>query len=297
MMKQKFRLVAFVSLLLLAISGRKADAQQRPPIPEGTKAERDIPYVEKGHERQKLDLYLPARPKAERPPLVVWIHGGGWAKGSKDGIGGCRWVLEEGYALASVGYRLTDGAAFPAQLEDCKAGIGWLREHAEEKGFDGEKIVVWGGSAGGHLVSMLGTTGEPDDESDDLDGVINWFGPSQLLTMQEQRLLPTRLDANAPDSFESRLVGGTLQEHPEKARAASPITHVTSDDAPFLIMHGDRDALVPLEQSRRLTAALEKAGVDVKLHVLEGAGHGGREFQGEEARKVIRDFLRSSFED
>jgi len=138
---------------------------------------------------------------------------------------------------------------------------------------------------------MLGTTGVADDKSDDLRGIIDWFGPSDLLTMQKERTLPTQLNADAPDSFESRLLGGSLQEHPEKARAASPLMHVTSDDTPFLIMHGAQDALVPLKQSEKFQAALEKAGVPVELVVLPGGGHGGKDFQSDESRGVIRKFL------
>ena len=279
-------------LAVLFFYGGAALAQKKRVLPEGVTVKRDIAYVEGGHERQKLDIYSP-KAKGEKPlPLVVWIHGGGWAKGSKDGIGNCAWVLEEGYALASVGYRLTDAAIFPAQVDDCKTGIQWLKDHAEDYGYDPDRIVVWGSSAGGHLVSMLGTTGDPDDASDDLQGIIDWFGPSELLTMQKERTLPTQLNADAPDSFESRLIGGTLQENPDKAREASPLTHVTVDDTPFLIMHGTRDALVPLVQSQRLQEALEEVGVSAQLEILEGAGHGGKEFQTDEARAVIRSFLK-----
>ena len=265
-------------------------------VPPGVTVSKDLAYVDGGHERQKLDVYVPTSSGDTKPPLIVWIHGGGWAKGSKDGIGNCAWILNAGYALASVGYRLTDTAIFPAQLDDCKVGIQWLKDHAEDYGYDASKVIVWGSSAGGQLVSMLGTTGDPDNQADDLAGIIDWFGPSELLTMQEQRTLPVPLDANAPDSFESKLIGGTLPDHPEKAAAASPLTHVTADDAPFLIMHGDQDALVPLEQSRRLLAALQKAGVPARLHVIPGAGHGGPAFQTDEAHEVIRSFLNETLD-
>ena len=289
---QLMKFLCSITLAVLVFTGGVAHAQKKPMLPDGVTVKRDIAYLENGHERQKLDIYLP-KEKGDKPlPLVVWIHGGGWAKGSKDGIGNCAWAVGEGYALASVGYRLTDAAIFPAQLEDCKAGIQWLKDHADDYGYDPDKIVVWGSSAGGHLVSMLGTTGDPDDASDDLQGVIDWFGPSELLTMQKERTLPTRLNADAPDSFESKLIGGTLQENPDKAREASPLTHVTADDTAFLIMHGTNDALVPLMQSRKLQKALEGVGVSAQLEILEGAGHGGKEFQSDEARAVIRNFLK-----
>lgn len=271
----------------LSISQSFAD---RPDASDKVRIHLDIPYVANGHERQRLDLYVP---KSATPrPLVVWVHGGGWAKGSKSGIGACRWVLDEGYALASIGYRLTDTASFPAQLDDCKAAIVWLKSNAKEMGLNASRVVVWGASAGGHLVAMLGTTGDASTDQDDIAGVIDWFGPSELLTMQSQRTLPTNLNADAPDSFESRLVGGPLQATAQVAKQASPITHVDSSDAPFLIMHGDRDPLVSITQSRTLHAKLGAAGVSSKLVVLPGAGHGGPAFMSEESRNTIGQFLK-----
>ncbi len=267
-------------------------AQDEEKLPVAVTEYFDLAYIDGGDDRQKLDLYIPAREdKSKKLPLVVWIHGGGWAKGSKDGTGNCSWVLEEGYALASIGYRLTDVAPFPAQLDDCKAGIKWLKKNGAEFGIDADRIVVWGSSAGGHLAAMLGTTGDPEDPGDDIDGVIDWFGPTELLTMQEQRTLPVKLDANAPDSYESKLVGGPLQENPGKAKAASPITHVTADDAPILIFHGDQDPLVPLTQSYTLVKAYDAVEVPAQLVVIAGAGHGGPPFQTDGAREVMLDFL------
>ena len=282
------------ALLLASFLGMGAPcfAQNEEKLPVPITEYFDLAYVDGGGDRHKLDLYIPARgDRTKKLPLVVWIHGGGWAKGSKDGIGNCSWVLQEGYALASIGYRLTDVAPFPAQLDDCKAGIQWLKKNGNEFGVDADRIVVWGSSAGGHLVAMLGTTGDPETTKDDIDGVIDWFGPSELLTMQEQRTLPVDLDANAPDSYESRLVGGTLQENPEKAKAASPLTHVTADDTPILIFHGNEDALVPLKQSYLLVKAYDNMAVPAQLVVIEGAGHGGPAFQTTGARKVMLDFL------
>ena len=285
--------VALMVFLLPVLMPSEVNAQRsnRGKALEGVTVERDIPYVKDGHERQKLDLYVPKSEGDAKLPLVVWVHGGGWALGSKDRIGNCAWILKERFALASVGYRLTDVATFPSQLEDCQAAIKWLKEKAGSRGVDANRIVVWGASAGGHLVSMLGTTGDPDDPADDISGVIDWYGPAELLTMQAQRTLPVKLNADAPNSFESKLVGGALQKNPDKAKNASPVTHVTSDDAPFLIMHGDKDPLVSVTQSRTLNAKLKKAGVRTKLHVLRGAGHGGPEFQSELSRKMIREFL------
>jgi len=283
--------VLVAGIFLIAV-GQIGFAQRR--LPEGTRVERDIAYVVDGSERQKLDLYIPAGDQTERP-IVVWIHGGGWARGSKDNIGACSWVLAHGYAVASVGYRLTDEAVFPNQMMDCKRAITWLRENGWKYGLSKSKIVVWGSSAGGHLASMVGLTSDPNTKRDDVCGVIDWYGPAELLTMQLQRKFPTRLDADAPDSFESKLIGGALQENRWRASQASPVSHVTADDPPFLIMHGDMDALVSIEQSRTLAGKLKIAGVDVQLVELPGAGHGGGAFQSDENRQTILRFLKESF--
>lgn len=288
-MKPEF-LVA--GIFLIAI-GQIGFAQR--PLPEGTRVERDIAYVKDGSERQKLDLYIPAGDEVERP-IVVWIHGGGWARGSKANIGACNWVIDHGYAVASVGYRLTDEAVFPSQLDDCKQAILWLREHANQYGLSKSKIVVWGSSAGGHLASMVGLTSDPNTTSDNALGVIDWYGPAELLTMQRQRTLPTKLNADAPDSFESKLIGGALQENQSRAIEASPVSHITADDPPFLIMHGNMDPLVSIDQSRTLAGKLKATGVDVQLVELPGAGHGGRAFQSDENRAIVLQFLKKSFD-
>ncbi len=296
MIVRSSQMITVMSFLLSILMPSNLNAQQKPylkKILEGVAVERDIEYAKDGHERQKLDLYVPKVEKDKKLPLVVWVHGGGWAMGSKNGIGSCAWILKEEFALASVGYRLTDAATFPSQLEDCQAAIKWLKENSGTRGVDPSRIVVWGGSAGGHLVSLLGTTGDPDDPTDDIAGVIDWFGPSELLTMQEQRTLPVKLNADDPNSFESKLIGGALQKNPKKAKNASPVSHVSSDDAPFLIMHGDKDPLVSVTQSKTLHAKLKEAGVSTKLHILRGAGHGGSQFQGKSSRQIIREFLNS----
>ena len=257
-------------------------------IPASVKQFRNLSYVENGRPRQQLDLYVPS---GNRPrPLVIWIHGGGWAKGSKDRIGQCQWVLQEGFALASIGYRLTDEAIFPAQLDDCRAAIRWLVERHEAYQLNPDQFHVWGASAGGHLAAMVALSRDPKTDYR-VRSAINWFGPADLLTMQQQRILATRLNADAPDSFESRLVGRPIQTVPALTRAASPTSHVSADDPPMLIMHGDQDALVPLAQSQMLYRRLQATGISSQLIVLTGAGHGGRAFQTESNRQLILDFL------
>jgi acetyl esterase/lipase len=241
---------------------------------------RDVEYVPGGHERQKLDLYLPAkRASDERAPLIVWVHGGAWRVGSKDRCRAARFV-EDGYAVASINYRLSQHAVFPAQIEDCKAAIRWLRAHAAAHGYDGRRIGVWGASAGGHLVALLGTAGDIEafdvgphaGISSRVQAVCDFFGPTDFSRMS--RFWST-MDHDAPDSPESKLLGGPVQENKDKVRHASPITYVTKDDPPFLIVHGDKDPLVPHNQSELLYDSLKQTGVDATLYTVRGGRHGG----------------------
>jgi acetyl esterase/lipase len=265
------------------------------PIPPGTRVLRDLAYVPDGHERQKLDLYLPE--KGGNLPLIVWIHGGGWQNGSKDRTQAVKFV-PQGYAVASINYRLSSHAIFPAQIEDCKAAIRWLRAHAKEHGIDPQRIGVWGSSAGGHLVAMLGVTGDVKefdkglnlDQSSRVQCVVDFFGPTELFTMQAQTVIQGPINHDAPESPESKLIGATVKEAKAKADKASPLTYVSKGGAPILIMHGDKDPLVPLKQSEVFLEALKKAGVDATLHVVPGAGHG---FGGPEIDEKVGAFFAS----
>lgn len=261
-------------------------------VPEGTRVLRDVPYVaNQAHERQKLDLYLP--PGAGRRPLIVWVHGGAWLAGSKDGTPALP-LLKDGFAVASINYRLSQHARFPAQIEDCKAAIRWLRAHAAEYGFDPDRIGVWGSSAGGHLVALLGTAGDAKEfdvgenlgVSSRVQAVCDFFGPSDFLQMDK---MPSDIDHDSPNAPEARLIGGAVQENKEKAARANPITYISAGDPPFLIMHGDADRTVPINQSQLLDEALRKAGVESGFHVVKGAGHG---FSGPEIMARVREFFR-----
>ncbi|MEM6279303.1 MAG: alpha/beta hydrolase fold domain-containing protein [Verrucomicrobiota bacterium] len=271
------------------------------PTSDKIVAKKDIDYAGTGNPKQALDLYLPKghSKDADPLPLLVFIHGGGWAKGDK--ASGVRrvspWVESGEFVGASIGYRLTDEAQWPSQIHDCKAAIRWLRANAAEYGIDPDRIAVWGTSAGGHLVAMLGVAGDVlelegeigphTDVSSEVTCVVNFFGPSELLTMDDH---PGRMTHNAPDSPESKLVGGTLQEKPEVAKNASPITWVTEADEPSLIVHGTEDQLVPYPQSVELEKALEEVGVPTILVTVEGGGHGQGFGPGVDA--AVREFVR-----
>ena len=215
--------------------------------------------------------------------MVVNIHGGAFKMGDKAmGAEDLAALVAGGeYAGVSINYRLSGEAIWPAQIHDCKAAIRWVRANAAKYHFDPDRIGVIGSSAGGHLAAMLGTSGgvnalEGDlgpfgETSSEVRCVVNLFGPSDFLAMGQY---PSVIKHDAPDSPESELIGGALQAHKEAARAASPITYVSRDDPPFLIIHGSEDPLVPFNQSERLAKALKEAGVDCAFVKVVGAGHG-----------------------
>lgn len=289
------------AILAMSLAAGLALAQAsagRASLPEGVKALRDLAYVENGHERHKLDLYLPEKAEGLLP-LVIWIHGGGWQNGSKEGCPPARQgYLARGYAVASLNYRLSGHAVFPAQIEDCKAAIRWLRVHANEYGIDPDRFGVWGSSAGGHLVALLGTSvGEKRFDvganlgvSSRVQAVCDYYGPSDLTQMDAHAVPGARLKHDLPDSPEAKLIGGAVQENKEKAARASPLTYVTTNMPPFLIVHGDADPTVPFHQSELLFDALQKAGGTVHLHCIKGAGH-GRGFGGKEIGERVNAFF------
>ena len=284
----------------LILGGRDATAQ-RPGaevrVPDSVQAQRDTPYAGTDHPRQQLDLYLPKEPHADKLPLIVFIHGGAWLAG--DRAGGAREVLrfvESGdYVGASIGYRLSGDATWPAQIHDCKAAIRWLRAHAGEYGIDPDRIGVMGSSAGGHLVALLGTSGDvavlegdlggSDDVSSRVTCVVDYFGPADLLTMGDY---PSRIDHNSANSPESKLLGGAVQERKDQAREASPVTYVTADDPPFLILHGTDDMVVPFHQSVELDEQLRGTKVESIFIHVEGGGHG---FNAPEADERVQAFF------
>lgn len=256
-------------------------------LPPGVEALRDLPYAETENPRQKLDLFLPKARKGDKPlPVIVFIHGGGWRGGDKSGgIGHVGRFVESGeYAGASIGYRLTNEAQWPAQIHDCKAAIRWIKAHAKEYNLDATKIGVWGTSAGGHLVSFLGTSGDVKelegtlgkhlDQNSSVTCVMNFFGPENFLSMVRQ---PSTMDRTKGGDYpEALLLGGPVQEKEDAAKEASPVTHVSKGDAPFFTAHGTKDPLVPFAQAQEIHAALQKAGVPSLLQEMTNGGHGFR---------------------
>lgn len=244
------------------------------------KVARDLVYRTVAGRNLTLDLYVPQSVKAgDTFPVVVWIHGGAWRSGSKDRCPAVP-LVDRGFVVASIAYRLTDEAIFPAQIQDCKGAIRWLRANAGRFPIDPDKIGVWGASAGGHLAALLGTSGDvkeleggPDNitYSSRVQAVCDYFGPIDFLRMNDE---PGAMDHDAADSPESVLIGGPIQKNPDKVARANPITYASADDPPFLILHGDQDRTVLPSQSQLLHDALRKLGVNVRLGVVKGQGHG-----------------------
>ncbi|MEI7903753.1 MAG: alpha/beta hydrolase [bacterium] len=253
------------------------------PIPAGVKAFKDLEYGNVGDQKLLLDLYVPEKQEG-KVPVIVWVHGGGWLGGSKkDCLALKDGFVQKGFAVASVDYRLTKAAIFPAQIEDCKSAIRWLRANADTYNLDAAHFGAWGSSAGGHLVALLGTTGDSKtfDQGENLrfssavQAVCDYYGPTDFASFVTAPGFETHATSG---SAESKLIGGRVLDNPEKAKRASATTYVSKGNAPFLIIHGDKDPVVPVAQSKMFDEMLTKAGVETEFHTISGAKHGGPEF-------------------
>jgi len=263
--------------------------------PQSSQAFTNLAYSKVSGEELLLDLYVPEG--MESPPLVVWIHGGAWRGGKKDNPEHALQLIKHGYAVASINYRLSQQAIFPAQIIDCKAAIRWLRAHQDQYKIDASRIGVWGSSAGGHLVALLGTSnghsewdqGGHLDQSSSVQAVCDWYGPTDFLRMDDVPGSMVHLSADSPESL---LIGGDIRDHPEKTQLANPISYLdqhTSAIPPFLIMHGSADRTVIPGQSSLLHQAMLERNLNSKLIIVEGAGHGGPGFDDQVA--PVRSFF------
>jgi acetyl esterase/lipase len=293
----------FAFLLALAPAAPARDQRvKRPAPPPGIAADYDVKYVPDGDRSQVLDVFFPEK-RAEKPqPLLIWIHGGGWAGGSKTPSPYLR-QLTRGYVLACVEYRFSQKATFPAQIQDCQAAVRWLRANAKKYNIDPDRVGVIGESAGGHLVSLLGTSGGKhafppiggnEDQSDRVQAVCDFFGPADFWTVVQQAQADKDVKYvfkwNNGDPY-SKLIAAKLGQDKEKCDAVSPVRYVSKENPPFLILHGDRDALVPYAQSVELADLLAKNDVQVTLQRLPGAGHGGPAFRQPAVARLIDAFF------
>ncbi len=266
---------------------------------DGIEAERNIPYVENGHRNQILDVYLPEQPSDKPLPLMIWIHGGAWMGGSQANPP-VLYLVNKGFAVASIQHRMSGDAKWPAQSFDCKAAIRFLRANAAKYNLDPDNFGIGGDSSGGHLAAFVGTSGDVKEMEGDLGNpgissrvkaVVDWFGPTDLLIMGQQAGPGSMIQHDSPSSPESMLLGGPVQEKRELAKTANPITYIDKNEPPFLIMHGDNDQLVPLGQSIVLAKALIDVGVEVTMKTVPGAAHEGPEFRNAESQRLIAEFL------
>jgi acetyl esterase/lipase len=251
---------------------------------------RNIPYVANGHVRQTLDLYIPAAGRLV--PLVVWVHGGAWKLGSKDWIN-VKYLIQEGYAIASVDYRFSGDAKFPAQIQDCNAALNFLVANAASYGIDSKRLIVGGGSAGGHLALLLGLARKKKSFGVDPHiqprAILDFFGPVDLISLLEEADEGQERE-EAADAFH-RLLGASPALRLDLARLASPLTYVHPGNPPVLILHGDKDASVPYRQSQQLHAPLTQAGIRNELVTVKGAGHDGPMFATPEVQEKVISFL------
>lgn len=242
---------------------------------------RDLQYVPGSNNPfQSLDLYLPRKAEGGPVPLIVWIHGGAWMSGDKNHAP-LPIILDRGYAVASLNYRLTTTDLHPAQIYDCKAALRFLRAHAAEYKVDPARIGVWGHSAGGHLAALLGTSGDVKELEGDLgnkdissrvQAVVDWAGPTDFVTCALQAPPNCRIDFKSPSNPIAALMGPN--QSPTAYLAASPIQYVSGDDPPFLILHAQDDDVVPVKQAIELSELLKMKKVKVRSHISTYGGHG-----------------------
>ena len=257
----------YVIFLMLCLGGAEAAVRKLA----------DIPYARVDGKELKLDLYLPP----DAAPVVVYVHGGAWRSGSKEKppIAG---LADEGFAVASVEYRLSPVARFPAQLHDLQAVVRFLREKQADYGYDARRIAIAGSSAGGHLAALAGVT-------TDVQAIVSFYGGSNLMTILQQS---TPKGAAMRATALQLLLGDVPEKTPELARMASPVFHVDRSDPPLLLLHGDQDPQMPIEQAYELQAKYKELGLPVHLEVVPGAGHGGKEFYDPQRMRLVIEFLK-----
>lgn len=251
------------------------------PLAPGVRSLFDIPYATVGDRTLRLDLHLPDTDRA--PPLVIYLHGGAWRMGDKAEVP--PFLVENGYAVASLDFRSSEEARFPANVHDIRAGIRFLRAQAAQYGYRADRIAVTGSSSGGHLAALVGVTnghpelegdiGDHDTVSSSVQAIITWVGASNLATIIPQST-PEGLKLRVPAL--QLLLGALPEEVPDLTWLASPVSHVDATDPPVLILHGDQDLTIPVNQALELDAAYRRAGLVADMMIINGVGHVARPF-------------------
>lgn len=267
----------YLLLLLLTATGLWAQTKPTYEIPDNLVVE-EVPYTRNGDVSQTLIIAYP-KTIMGKLPAVLHFHGGGFRQGAAEGKTALLFA-KAGFVGISINYRLSGEAIFPAAVHDCKTAVRWARANAQKYGIDPDRIGVFGGSAGGHLALMLGTSGgdaylEGDgpyrEFSSRVKAVVDNYGPTDFMKMND---FPGDMDHNSPKSPESAFIGGPVQEKAELVKKANPIAYVDATDPPTLILHGENDRSVPFNQSELMVAALAKAGVIHQFIPVKNASHG-----------------------
>lgn len=269
-----------------------------------------ITYAEPDQRPLLLDLYIPEG-QSDPAPLVIWVHGGAWRAGSRSRVPITR-LLKHGLAIASIDYRLSGDAPFPAQAHDINLAIDYLRLHAQELGLDPERFAIAGSSAGGHLAVLIGVSHGVDalsapkqhppatnaartnPQSPPLKAIVSFFGASNLQTILQQST-PHGLGVRIPAL--QLLLRGQPDQNPELARLASPVSHIDHNDPPLLLLHGDQDPQMPINQSHELEGAYNEVDGKVYFDVVHGGAHGGNRFFTEAQLDRVAKFIHASFAD
>lgn len=270
-------------------------------FPPGTIVHENIPYAGDTSKKHLLDIYLPANTTTALP-LLVWVHGGAWLSNDKHADMGymkntVRSIIDSGYAFASINYRYSTDAVFPAQIQDCNQALQFLYDHAAEYKLDRNNFALIGFSAGGHLASLQALSNNNDIRefypagnkiTFKIKAAIDFYGPSDFIALIGSS---NNIDSKNPVAL---LLGAMPIDRPDLAKKASPTTYVDKNDPPFLIIQGEKDESVPQVQSKLLKSYLQVAGVPSELIIVEGAPHYGEMFDAEYIRKRIFNFLRSN---
>jgi acetyl esterase/lipase len=259
----------------------------------------DIVFAEVDGRELMLDLYTPTG--AENAPVLIFAHGGGWARGSRERVPHIG-LVPAGYAIASVDYRLSGEAKFPAQIHDLKAAVRYLRANASKLGIDANRVGATGSSAGAHLAQLLGLTngsaehegdvGEFDNVSSDVSVVVSYYGASNFTTILDQS---TEYGYGVRAPALDALLGGSPEAEPELARLASPIFYADASDPPMYLLHGDQDPQMPINQTHEIHGKYKSLGLPVHFEVVHGAAHGGELFYDHERTAMVQAFLDAHF--
>ena len=288
---------SFLLLLLLScvIASQAQDKNLLSAFPAGTILKQDIAYHNDTLHKHRLDIYLPANAK-KNTPLLVFVHGGGWVSNDKTAdMGYMRKtigeIVQRGIAIASIDYRFAQDAVFPEILKDCNRAVSYLYDHADAYGFDRNRFAVMGFSAGGHLGTLMGLSNNDQVAAFFVPGsssafrfkaIVDFYGPMDLAKM------PNSSNPSAPECI---LIGGLPSAFPDRAKAASPLTYIDKNDPPVLIIHGEKDGMVPPVQSELLKTRLQQHKVPNEHIVVPGAPHYGVMFDADEVRKRVLAFL------